>query len=87
MTFPPEQPTPTGEQLMPTLEPSNGAEEDADPSAMNSYRNYTVMWDGDAKGPILVEFTAVWDAETSASRTVAGYEGQAAEACSINARR
>lgn len=83
-TQPPEA-TPTLSSEQP---PSGGDEEQAAWVPLESYRNITIMRMGGPDGPVESEFTAAWDAATSASRYTIGPEGQVAvEEVTIGADR
>ncbi len=65
---PTEQATPAGKVATPATFGDTGGS--ADTPVLNSYREVNVMREGGPDGPIQIEFTAEWDAETSSSHTV-----------------
>ena len=87
-TEPPSEEAPPPSAEEPTPAPSGDAVEWDGSTGLKSYREYTVMRDGDDNGTALSELTAEWNAATSASWYTVGYDGNVAvEEITIGADR
>jgi len=79
---------PETDQQTSSSEMSGDAGEDGAQTYLKSYQNVTLVRDGGADGPVMARFTAEWDAENAASRTVIGNAEQGAvEEITIGASR